>query len=294
MHANVFLCGVMLVVFAFSSPMTSLADDIENNNSKINLLPSDPVNGSLNQLIKDRLQKLTQSWQQPKASSANTKPRKPSAMSSEKDTHGEETVRSNTGPVYMPPIRGAPVGRVAGGSRGIPGEYPSLLCVISPNHTAMTIHNQPDLYWFLREITVHPVEFTIIEEQAIYPLLETRMHHPSYPGIQKIQVADYGIALKQNVTYKWFVSIVPDPDRRSKDILAWGAIRYIPIPDNLNKMLSQQNQEAMVGVYAQAGLWYDAFANISDLIQSNPNDPSLIEIRKSLLEQIGLSQILQR
>ena len=37
-------------------------------------------------------------------------------------------------PIYKPPRRGAPVGRVAGGTRGILDEYPSILCVITPDH----------------------------------------------------------------------------------------------------------------------------------------------------------------
>jgi hypothetical protein len=293
MQTIAILCWAMLVGFAFIPPVISLAADIENDTSKTNIAKNDLEYGSLNELIEDRLQKIVRYWQQPKSSNANEKASRPPAISSENDSHGEETIMPNAVPVYMPPIRGAPVGRVAGGTRGILDEYPSDLCVISPDHTAMTIRRQPALYWFLREKTVHPVELTIIEEQAIDPLLETRIDRPLHAGIQKLQIADYGISLKQDVTYKWFISIVPDPNHRSKDTLAWGAVRYISISDDLVQKLSLLDKKASVDVYARAGIWYDAFACISDLIRSDPNDSTLVEMYRALLEEVGLSQILQ-
>ena len=194
-------------------------------------------------------------------------------------------------PIYKPPRRGAPVGRVAGGTRGILDEYPSILCVITPDHTALTIQDQPQLYWFLRELTHYSIELTIIEEQAIFPLLETRLAAPERPGIQSIRLTDFGIHLTKDIVYKWFIAIVPDPNRRSKDVLAWGAVRYMEIPDELKEKLLQYDRVTALNIYASAGIWYDAFAAISQLIKASANDDDLIKKRNALLEQIGLLEI---
>ena len=194
-------------------------------------------------------------------------------------------------PIYTPPRRGAPVGRVAGGTRGILDEYPSLLCVITPDHTAMTIRDQPHFFWYLRELTPYPIELTVIEDQAIYPVLETRIRSPERPGFQDIRLADYGTYLKQDLVYKWFVTIVPDEERRSKDILAWGAVRYIEISDELKRRLLKFDKLTLASLYATAGIWYDAFSEISALIEISPNDLELRRIRNALLEQINLSEI---
>ena len=44
----------------------------------------------------------------------------------------------------------------------------------------------------------------------------------------------------------------------------------------------------LVDVYAIEGIWYDALATISSMIDKSPEDQKLIAIRKSLLEQVDL------
>jgi hypothetical protein len=194
-------------------------------------------------------------------------------------------------PVYRPPLRGAPVGRIAGGSRGIVDEYPTLLVVLSPDHTGLTTQEQPSLYWFLAEMMPHPIELTIIEEQAIYPILETRITSPQQPGVQRISLADYNVRLKPDVKYRWFVAMVPDRERRSKDILAWGEIERVEPTAKLQKDLAEMGGARSPYIYAEEGLWYDAFSAVSDLINTAPDEFAFRKQRASLLEQVGLPQI---
>src|SRR5688572_21778645 len=52
-------------------------------------------------------------------------------------------------PVYNPPPRGAPGGRVGGGTRG-PGQRDVfVLSVLAPDHSGLTSSEQPSLYWFI-------------------------------------------------------------------------------------------------------------------------------------------------
>lgn len=196
-------------------------------------------------------------------------------------------------PVYRPPLRGAPVGRIAGGSRGIFDEFPSMLVVLSPDHTGQTVQAQPFLYWFLAETVPHPIEFTLILDQAIYPILETRIPSPKQPGIQRIRLADYDVSLQPGVNYKWFVAMVPDSDRRSKDILAWGAVERVEFTQELRAKLAETDRTRVAYIYAEAGLWYDAFSAVSSLIETAPNDTLYRQQRASLLEQVGLQQIAE-
>jgi len=205
----------------------------------------------------------------------------------------EDIISPSNIPVYKPPLRGSPVGRVAGGTRGDLVELPSLLIVITPEHTAFTVRDQPQFYWFLEELTTYPIELTIIEDQAIYPLLQVRISSPETPGIQTVRLADHGIHLQQGLVYKWFIALIPDPNRRSKDILVEGAVKYIKISDALNAKLSHLDKEIKSNIYAAAGIWYDAFAEISDLIETSTNNVKLKQKRGALLEQIGLPEIAQ-
>src|SRR3954470_1151564 len=50
-------------------------------------------------------------------------------------------------PEYQPPSRGAPTGRIGGGTRA-PQRIPPVIAV-SPDHTGQTIAAQPVLYYFM-------------------------------------------------------------------------------------------------------------------------------------------------
>jgi methyl coenzyme M reductase subunit C len=57
--------------------------------------------------------------------------------------------------------------------------------------------------------------------------------------------------------------------------------------------LLQLDKLTALTIYASAGIWYDAFAVVSELIKISPDDVELIKSRNALLAQIGLSEIIQ-
>ena len=195
-------------------------------------------------------------------------------------------------PVYIPPQRGAPGGRVGGSSRGIEDKLP-MLSVLAPDHTGLTVQEQPSLYWYVSKSTMYPIELTIIDNQTIQPLLEGRISGPVEPGVQRVRLADDGVRLSLGVPYRWFVALVVDPDNRSRDILAGGAIERIAPPEALRAKLARAGNAQTPSIYAEAGLWYDALSAISDLIDAAPNDRILRSQRASLLEQVQLAEVAQ-
>ena len=194
-------------------------------------------------------------------------------------------------PVYNPPPRGAPGGRVGGGTRG-PGQRDVfVLSVLAPDHSGLTASEQPSLYWFISKTTSLPIELTVMEPDGIQPILETRLPAPNRPGIQQVRLADYKINLKPGMAYRWFVAVVPDADRRSKDILAGGAIERVDMPSELKAKLATANKSELFSLYAGAGMWYDAVAAISEMIDAAPQDQVLRKQRAALLSQVGLAAI---
>jgi hypothetical protein len=215
----------------------------------------------------------------------------------ETETPSEEKSASNNHvtsqpdtPVYQPPLRGAPIGRVAGGTRGVQDKMP-FLCVLAPDHIGLTHVPQPELYWFISESTKYPVELTIIEIQGISPVLETRLPLPTQPGVQRIALSDHDIGLQPGVQYKWFVSLVPDSKRRSRDIIAGGGIEYADLPEAINARLRQVDKMQAAHVYAQSGFWYDALAELSQRIEASPQNKVLWQQRASLARQVGLEAV---
>ncbi|HEY7520741.1 MAG TPA: DUF928 domain-containing protein [Methylomirabilota bacterium] len=190
-------------------------------------------------------------------------------------------------PVYKPPLRGAPGGRVGGGTRGTPRDM-FMLTALAPDHSGLTMQEQPPLFWFISGSTSFPVELTITDPRAPRPLVETRLTSPVPAGVHAIRLADHGVRLAPGVQYRWFVAVVPDQGRRSRDILAGGTIERIDVPDALRSRVETTPREQLPFVYAEAGLWYDALATVSELIERAPGSREHRQQRSALLSQVGL------
>ena len=193
-------------------------------------------------------------------------------------------------PVYKPPLRGAPGGRVGGGTRGTPRDM-FVLSALAPDHSGLTTQEQPPLFWFISGPTSFPVELTISDPRAPRPLVEKRLPTPVGAGVHAIRLADHGVRLAPGVQYRWFVAVVPDPARRSRDILAGGTIERVDIPEELKTRVREAPREEVAFMYAEAGLWYDALATVSELIERAPNNREHRQQRAALLSQVGLPMV---
>lgn len=180
-----------------------------------------------------------------------------------------ETTVAVRSPVWIPRTsRGAPAARIGGASRGVDSGLMVLALVPQYDEAAVTATAQPTLYWHLSKSTQHAVNFTLIEPNAVDPILDVTLEGPFEAGVQEINLAAHGATLETDRSYLWFVAVVPDPDRRSADIVARGAVeRVVPEPD-------VKADDALA--LAKAGFWYDALA-----ATAGPQ-------RTALLAQVGI------
>ncbi len=197
-----------------------------------------------------------------------------------------------SGPLYQPPRRGAPGGRVGGGTRG-PSPGLPLLYALVPDHVAVTAETQPSLVWYLSTPTTLPLEFTVLEGIGVAPLLEVSLPSPREAGVHLISLGTYDLKFEQGKTYQWFVSLIPDPTRRSKDIIAGGLLEVVSLPEDIAKAVKQATPQEATKLLANAGFWYDALGVISQEIQANASDLGLRELRAALLEQVDLGTVAQ-
>jgi hypothetical protein len=59
----------------------------------------------------------------------------------------------------------------------------------------------------------------------------------------------------------------------------------------LKEKLAKATPETKAGIYAEAGIWYDALAALSDQIEAQPTNKALRDTRADLLQQIGLKAV---
>ena len=193
-------------------------------------------------------------------------------------------------PNYKPPMRGAPGGRVGGGTRS-PNQDLPVVDVLAPDHLGLTGQAQPVLFWYISEPTELPAELTIIDEEGVEPLIEAPLPSPKIPGVQRLPLGDYDFQLQKDKEYRWFVSLVVDRGRRSKDIIAGGRIEHVDFPGVVNQGNDQMDPLRATSIYAEKGFWYDAVEAISKHIEANPTNLELRGIRAALLDQVDLLEI---
>ena len=78
----------------------------------------------------------------------------------DRDSGGTDTTVS-----YKPPLRGAPLTRVGGGTRGIGNTL--AVNVLAPGETGLTTQEKPTIYWFASQAVDRPVEITITSTESL-------------------------------------------------------------------------------------------------------------------------------
>lgn len=188
---------------------------------------------------------------------------------------------------FRPGAKGAPSVRVTGGSRGS-GNSTITLDVLTPDETGLTTQEQPSLMWYQSKPAQAKFELTLLEENKPKPLLQVKASGSGQAGIQRIKLSDHNVKLSPGIEYRWVVALVTDPDNRSSDLVASGVIKRVEPAAGLKDKVASANPTSLPSVYADAGIWYDALAALTDEIETNPGDKVLRETRADLLKQVGL------
>ena len=166
-------------------------------------------------------------------------------------------------PVYKPPPRGAPGGRVGGASRGtikVTVPLPTIDLLAPDGHAGLTASPTPTLYFFVSRPVNWPMQFTISSASQTKPLLEVNIPQPRGPGVYSIRTADYPVRLESGVLYTWSVSIILNPQMRSRDIVASASLLRTNAEPAVEAALRSASPGRRAVLAAQAGLWYDAVA----------------------------------
>lgn len=198
-----------------------------------------------------------------------------------------EAVEKSMLPVYHPPLRGAPAGRAGAATRRL-SLSDIVLVPFAPNHTGLTVNEQPNIYWYQSKPAAARMVFTLRAEEMIEPLAEVNLGEALRPGIHRLRLSDHGLRLQAAVNYEWFVTIMPNDKQQSYNLLARGVIRFTRPWPALVTSLQKANPRQMPRVYAWEGIWYDAIDSVSYLIDEHPDDPQLRSQRVALLDQVGI------
>jgi hypothetical protein len=204
--------------------------------------------------------------------------------------HADDAAPATNAPVKFRPamVSGAAPVRVTGGSRGT-GESTVTLDVLAPDEIGITTQEQPSLFWFQSKPADARFELTLLEDNKVKPLVQVQIERSTKAGIQRLKLSDYNTKLALGVEYQWVIALITDPDNRSKDLVASGVIKRIEPDADLKAKLGSATPASTPGIYAGAGIWYDALSLLSDQIDHSPESQALRQTRADLLRQVGLN-----
>lgn len=190
-----------------------------------------------------------------------------------------------SGLVYKPPLRGAPEGRVGGGSRSASASASALphIDVLAPaNHSGFTSDRQPTLYFFVSRPVQWPMQFTISAPMQPPPVLEVTIPTPRAGGLYALPLRSYGVRLQPGIVYTWSVSVLLDAQSQSRNIVASAPIVYDPTLAPILPGAIDPAQRARY--FAEMGFWYDAITAAVEAQRRGTNYAIV-----ALLQQGGLS-----
>jgi hypothetical protein len=184
--------------------------------------------------------------------------------------------------VYKPPFLGAPATRLAGATRSLTKSV--TLQVVAPEHTGLTLKEQPILYWFISEAVTKPVAITLLDERSPEPELKITTT-PQAAGIWKVDLARYGASLRPGIEYRWTAAVIDESKGRPTNILASGTIKLVRPSEVGLSRVPQGSPSERAGKLAQAGVWYDAVEALFD------GGAALQAARAELFDQVGLQSV---
>ena len=127
-------------------------------------------------------------------------------------------------------------------------------------------------------------------------MASTGTKHRSYrarlflPGIYSVALADHGVSLEIDATYRWYVSVLKGAAPGSGDQVAGGSVMRVATSPELDAELDDAGIADAVLVHARRGFWYDALREVVAVEPALARDPAnlALERRIALFEQAGL------
>jgi hypothetical protein len=112
-------------------------------------------------------------------------------------------------------------------------------------------------------------------------------------GLVRVDLPSHAPELKVGETYRWYLSIICDPNGSSANLHVGGWVQRVALTDNLRQQLAKIPVGDRPYLYARAGLWHETLASLMELRQAQPNNASLQADWASLLQIEGLDRVAQ-
>ncbi len=193
---------------------------------------------------------------------------------------------------FRPPDRGTPAATAGGASRSACLGGNQILKVLVPNsQLGLTLTARPTFFVYVPQTTVSSGEFVLkdADDQDIYRM---PVQLDGKPGILSLQLPASAPALQVDKDYRWYFSLICRPNDRLEDAFVGAWVRRVSPTAPLQQALRLGPPRTLPTVYANAGLWYDTMAALTNLRFQDSQDLSLKTDWMKLLESVGLHDLV--
>lgn len=192
-------------------------------------------------------------------------------------------------------IEGLPGRRVAGGSRGpevaIAGKQ--LTALVPENNLSLTLAAHPTLFFYVPKFAKPQVVEFVLNDSNDQLVYEKTFTISGNSGIMSVTIptsAAKPLEIGQN--YRWFFSIVRNPDDRAQDSSVEGWLKRVQANPDLISQLEKVQPSERVALYAANNLWQDALTSLAELPNSS-HSAAFEPAWKQILQSAGLDDIAQ-
>lgn len=214
-----------------------------------------------------------------------------SAYEPPKNPRPRRATLTTTGTYFRPPSNPRP----RSGSRTTTGTRQST-CLNNSSEAAFTLmgpaatvgrsaSSRPEFVWYLPDSEVaFPVVFRLLApNEAGIPTPIYTAELPYTAGVVSYQLPPEVAALAADREYRWQVVIACHPNYPSRSLAQERSFEVVPASAELIQTVSSSASNAERALaYGQAGLWYDAIAQVAQ-----STTPAEVELRSGLLRDLA-------
>ena len=195
---------------------------------------------------------------------------------------------------YTKTPRGAPTpAATRGGGRECSQNAKPLTALFANNGSDFTVSEYPTFWFYIPYFSqqIAYMEFLVEDAKENRTVYQTTVKLTDKPGIIKLSIPDNPqYALKVNKIYRWRFYLKVNCSEVDKDwIISRGVngwISRVPITSQLENQLEKLPSQKYLA-YQEAGIWYDAIANLGEQHFTNRENKQLSSAWTQLLESLN-------
>ena len=166
------------------------------------------------------------------------------------------------------------------------------LTALAPyTHVGHSASTNPTFTWYVPDPEPYPIKFSLYElsltddsQNKATEIYRVELKNAS--GIMTHSLPTEQANLTPGKTYLWQVTVVCNRARPSENIMVSNRVKIVETDPNIStkiSAISKSDRVAKADIYAQAGLWYDALAEVA----TAQNDPQAIDYTAKLVSQLA-------